>query len=57
MKNSSKEYCDWFCKFANFPKELCDGVKTCRTFVGVYCLKKKQIVYKNKLCKYYERGR
>lgn len=47
-------YCDFMCKYAEFPEKLCDGAKTCRTFVGVYCKKKKQIVHKNKECNEFE---
>ena len=43
-------YCDLTCRYAKFPDKLCDGAKTCRTFVALYCLKKNRIVCKNKIC-------
>ena len=48
-------YCDLTCKYARFPDKLCDGSMTCRTFVAMFCTKKKRIVYKNKECKVYEK--
>lgn len=51
---TDKKYCDLFCKYAEFPDKLHDGAKTCRTFVALYCKLKKQIVYKNAICKDYK---
>jgi len=55
MKNSIKTnidiFCDLDCKYASFPKKLCDGAATCRTFVALYCDKKKHVVYKNGFCR------
>jgi len=48
-------YCDLTCKYARFPDVLCDGAKTCRTFVALYCKKQKKIVYKNAPCINYKR--
>ena len=47
-------YCDLSCKYGQFPDKLHDGSKSCRTFVALYCSKKKRLVYKNALCKYYK---
>lgn len=48
-------FCDLSCKYAKFPDKLCDGSLTCRTFLGLYCKKRKKIVYKNQKCIYYKR--
>jgi len=46
-----KTFCDLKCKYAEWPDEIQDGSKSCRTFIGLYCKKKKTIVYKNAPCK------
>ena len=45
-------YCDLSCKYAEFPDKLSDGSGSCRTFVGIYCTKLKQLVDKNGPCRY-----
>lgn len=47
-------FCDLTCKYAKFPDKLCDGSMTCRTFVALYCTKKKTIVCKNLICPEYK---
>jgi hypothetical protein len=44
------EWCDLECKYAEWPDKLQDGSGTCRTFIGLYCKKKKRVVYKNQRC-------
>lgn len=44
------QFCDLDCKYATFPTQLADGAKTCRTFVALYCKKKKRLVFKNGKC-------
>jgi hypothetical protein len=45
------DYCDLECKFASFPKsEAVDGSRSCRTFIALYCSKKKSLVHKNLPC-------
>ena len=44
-------FCDLQCKYADWPKEeAVDGSKSCRTFVALYCSKKKKLVPKNMVC-------
>ena len=44
-------FCDLGCKFATFPKsEAIDGSGSCRTFIALYCKKKKNLVHKNLPC-------
>ena len=46
------DFCDLECKYASFPKEdAVDGSRSCRTFVALYCSKKKSYVHKNLPCK------
>ena len=45
------KFCDLKCKHAKFPEDDClDGSGTCRTFIALWCEKKKMIVEKNKIC-------
>ncbi len=45
------DFCDLECKYASFPKEdAVDGSGSCRTFVALYCKKKKSYVHKNLPC-------
>lgn len=44
------KFCDLQCKYAEWPDKLTDGSKTCRTFIGIWCKKKKKIVHKNLPC-------
>lgn len=53
QRSKATYWCDLTCKYARFPEKLCDGSKTCRTFVALYCKKFKKLVYKNKECAYY----
>lgn len=44
-------FCDLQCKYARFPKkDAVDGARSCRTFVALYCRKKKTYVHKNLPC-------
>ena len=46
------QFCDLLCKYAEMPKdEAVDGSGSCRTFVALYCTKKKSLVHKNLPCK------
>ncbi len=47
-------FCDMRCKHATWPEEGTDGSGSCRTFQAIYCLKKKQLVHKNQVCKDWE---
>jgi len=47
----SLKFCDLKCIYADWPDKIQDGSKSCRTFVGLYCKKKKMVVYKNAPCK------
>jgi hypothetical protein len=45
-------FCDLLCKYAEIPKEEgLDGSGSCRTFIALYCTKKKSLVHKNMPCK------
>jgi len=44
------KFCDMLCKYAKWPDESMDGSGTCRTFIAVWCDKKKQTVFKNCRC-------
>lgn len=45
------EFCDLDCKYATFPKsDSVDGSRNRRTFVGLYCARKKTLVHKNLPC-------
>jgi len=49
---SLDSFCDLLCKYAEMPKdEAIDGSGSCRTFVALYCTKKKSLVHKNMPCK------
>jgi hypothetical protein len=46
------KFCDLLCKFAEIPKEEgVDGSRSCRTFIALYCRKKKMLVHKNLPCR------
>jgi hypothetical protein len=50
-ESGSMDFCDLGCKFAAFPKsEAIDGSGSCRTFIALYCKKKKRLVHKNLPC-------
>jgi hypothetical protein len=52
------DFCDLDCKFASFPKwEAVDGSRSCRTFIALYCRKKKSLVHKNLPCSEKQDGR
>jgi hypothetical protein len=44
------KFCDLKCEYADWPKELSDGSKSCRTFIGLWCQLKEKIVHKNAPC-------
>ena len=45
------DFCDLVCKYAKMPKDPgVDGSGSCRTFVALYCTKKKSLVHKNMPC-------
>lgn len=45
------DFCDLECRYAEFPKEdSVDGSRSCRTFVALYCRKRKSYVHKNAPC-------
>jgi len=45
------DFCDLRCRYASFPKEdAVDGAGSCRTFVALYCGRKKSYVHKNMPC-------
>jgi hypothetical protein len=44
-------FCDLACKFAQLPQEKgLDGSGSCRTFLALYCKRKKRVVAKNLPC-------
>ena len=44
-------FCDFMCRYAELPKaEALDGSGSCRTFIAVYCKRKKTFVPKNIAC-------
>ena len=45
------KFCDMLCKHADQADPKSDGSGSCRTFIGIYCKKKEQIVFKNSPCK------
>ena len=51
MKEGIVDFCDLMCKYAETPKERAvDGAGSCRTFVALYCTRKKSLVHKNMPC-------
>ncbi len=52
MAESLSGYCDLSCRHAEMPKDSgIDGAGSCRTFVALYCRKRKRLVHKNLPCK------
>jgi hypothetical protein len=52
MKEGIMDFCDLMCKYARTPEETAvDGAGSCRTFVALYCSRKKSLVHKNMPCK------
>jgi hypothetical protein len=44
-------FCDLLCRYAELPKdEDVDGSRSCRTFIALYCTRKKSLVHKNMPC-------
>jgi hypothetical protein len=43
-------FCDLKYEYADWPKELSDGSRSCRTFIGLWCRLKEKIVHKNGPC-------
>lgn len=47
----TQDFCDLDCKYASFPKsDAVDGSRSCRTFIALFCEKKKGLVHKNLPC-------
>ncbi|MBA4389881.1 MAG: hypothetical protein C0399_02965 [Syntrophus sp. (in: bacteria)] len=45
------DFCDLMCKHATMPKETAvDGAGSCRTFIALYCARRKSLVHKNMPC-------
>lgn len=45
------DFCDLGCKYASFPDSASvDGSRSCRTFIALYCAKRKSLVHKNLPC-------
>lgn len=45
------DFCDLTCEYAEIPKETgIDGSGSCRTFIALYCKRKKTLVHKNHPC-------
>jgi hypothetical protein len=45
------DFCDLACAFAEIPRETgIDGSGSCRTFIALYCTRKKALVHKNHPC-------
>ncbi len=45
------QFCDLACDYAEMPKETdIDGSGSCRTFIALYCRRKKTLVHKNQPC-------
>jgi hypothetical protein len=48
----SMDFCDLSCKYASFPtSEAVDGSRSCRTFIALYCKKRRSLVHKNLPCR------
>jgi hypothetical protein len=46
------DFCDLSCKYASFPtSEAVDGSRSCRTFIALYCKKRRSLVHKNLPCR------
>ncbi len=55
MKEGGMEFCDLMCRYAKTPKETAvDGAGSCRTFIALYCSRKKSLVHKNMPCSFKE---
>jgi hypothetical protein len=51
MAKSLFAFCDMTCRYAEMPKQTgIDGSGSCRTFVALYCSRKKCFVHKNSPC-------
>lgn len=45
------DFCDLSCKYASFPtSSAVDGSGSCRTFIALYCRKRKSLAHKNLPC-------
>jgi hypothetical protein len=45
-------FCDLMCKYAKMPKKTAvDGAGSCKTFIAVFCARKKSLIHKNMPCK------
>jgi len=51
MADKLASFCDLSCEHAEMPKDSgIDGSGSCRTFVALYCRRKKTLVHKNLPC-------
>jgi hypothetical protein len=51
MKSSILGFCDLMCRYAEVPQDgALDGAGSCRTFIALYCIRKKSFVHKNMPC-------
>ena len=49
--NALFDFCDLACDYAEIPKGAgIDGSGSCRTFIALYCKRKKTLVHKNHPC-------
>lgn len=45
------DFCGLNCKYASFPTSASvDGSRSCRTFIALYCKRRKSLVHKNLPC-------
>lgn len=52
MSRGLLSFCDLLCKYAQMPKDTgIDGSQSCRTFIALYCTRRKSLVHKNMPCK------
>ncbi|OPX95540.1 MAG: hypothetical protein A4E62_01006 [Syntrophorhabdus sp. PtaU1.Bin002] len=52
MSQDLLNFCDLLCKYAQMPKDTgVDGSQSCRTFIALYCTRRKSLVHKNMPCK------
>jgi hypothetical protein len=50
-KDSLLGFCDLMCRYSEMPKEgALDGSGSCKTFIAIYCSRKKSFVHKNMPC-------
>ena len=45
------DFCDLDCRYASFPDSTAvDGSRSCRTFIALWCAKRRTLVHKNLAC-------